>query len=49
MASHSEPQVPAALLRRRRNDCNLFTRAIVYNCVSVAALLLVLLLVFRIL
>jgi hypothetical protein len=49
MASHPEPQVPAALLRRRRNDWNLFTRAIVYNCLAVAGLLVVLLLVFRIL
>ena len=49
MASHSEPQVPAALLRRRRNDWHYFTRAIIYNCVAIAALLVFLLLVFRIL
>ena len=49
MASHSEPQVPAALMRRRRNDWHHFTRAIIYNCIAVGSLLLFLLLVFRIL
>jgi hypothetical protein len=47
--SSSEPKVPSALVNRSRNDWHMFTKAIVINCVAVAGLLLVMLLVFKIL
>jgi hypothetical protein len=47
--SHGEPHVPTALLKRHRADWHMFTRAVIYNCIAVAGLLLFLLLVFRIL
>jgi hypothetical protein len=43
----SEP--PAALINERRAGWHAFTRAIMLNCVAVAALLFFLLLVFKIL
>jgi hypothetical protein len=45
----SEPRVPTSLVNRRKADWHVFTRGMVWNCVAVAAVLLFLLLVFRIL
>ena len=45
----SEPQVSAAMLKRHRADWHLFTRAIVYNCVGLAVVLLLMLLFLRVL
>ena len=46
---NSEPKVPAALVAEHRNEWHNFTRAIVISCVSVAALLLLMLIFLRIL
>ena len=48
-SSPAEPREPGSLVTRSRNDWNMFTKAIVINCVAVAALLLFMLLVFKIL
>jgi len=45
----SEVRVPPALVAERRAGWHAFTRAIVWNSVAVAATLLLMLLVFRIL
>ena len=46
---NSETRVPTSLVNRHRADWHMFTRAVFLNCVATAALLLFLLLVFRIL
>jgi hypothetical protein len=49
--SHAEtpPKVPSALVNRSREGWHAFTKAIVWNCIAIAALLLFMLLVFKIL
>lgn len=50
-SSHADtpPKVPAALVARSRDNWHAFTRGIFWNCVATAAVLLFMLLVFKIL
>jgi hypothetical protein len=47
-APQTEPAVPPELLATRKADWHIFTRSIVANCVATAAVLVFLLLVFKI-
>ncbi|MDX2027445.1 MAG: aa3-type cytochrome c oxidase subunit IV [Alphaproteobacteria bacterium] len=51
MANHpaTPPKVPAAMLAEHREGWRAFTRLIVWNCVATAALLLLMLLAFKVL
>jgi hypothetical protein len=47
--STSEPRVTSAMINRHRQGWNAFTQAVVVSCVSVAALLLLMLFAWRVL
>ncbi len=47
--SSSEARVPAALVNQRRADWHIFIKAVGFNCVAIAVLLLLMLIFLRIL